>query len=309
MAGNTCFQKGFLTMAYGEKYCKLAEHLYMSYKLFGNCDYPFYCITNQASAERLGKVFDGVIVKDNFVKSTSDKLMFFTDNPFDESVFIDSDCSIVNDVNYIFEEFEQNGSPISAVADYRELSNPEKGAQFGINAIKELGITHDFPNFNGGVYYYKKCPAAEACKQFIFDTIMPNYNHFGLRVRDNGAFAGEPPVVLGMLKFGFTPVPPTKNIMYLVHNKAKVKWNMKKRTCSFRWYEYTVHPTIIHWTVGGTEKYRFEKYDAKVRGQFEHRGRRWIKKREFLSFVKYYIYPKLLKVFPGLRKKAQKYKD
>lgn len=53
MAENTCFQKGFLTMAYGEKYCKLAEHLYMSYKLFGNCEYPFYCITNQASAERL----------------------------------------------------------------------------------------------------------------------------------------------------------------------------------------------------------------------------------------------------------------
>ena len=302
-------KKGFLTMAYGEKYCKLAEHLYMSYKLFGNCNYPFYCITNQASAERLGKVFDGVIVKDNFVKSTSDKLMFFTDNPFEESVFIDSDCSIVNDVNYIFEEFEKNGSPVSAIADYRELSNPEKGWQFGINAIKEFGITHDFPNFNGGVYYYRKCPEAEACKQFIFDTVMPNYNHFGLRVRDNGAFADEPPVVIGMLKFGFMPIPPTKNIMYLVHNKAKVKWNMKKRTCSFRWYEYTVHPTIIHWTVGGTETYRFEKYDANVRGQFEHRGRPWVKKRQILSFVKYYIYPKLLKVFPGLRKKAQKYKD
>ena len=303
-------KKGFLTMAYGEKYCKLAEHLYMSYKLFGNCEYPFYCITNQASAERLGKLFDGVIVKDNFVKSTTDKLMFFTDNPFDESVFIDSDCSIVNDVNYIFEEFEKNGSPISAIADYRALSNPEKGWQFGINAIKEFGITHDFPNFNGGVYYYKKSNFSFECVKFMLDEVLPKYHHYGCLSDETGTVKyDEPIVILAMLKFGFMPVPQATNMMYLVQKNTKVKWNMKKRTCSFRWYEYTVHPTIIHWTVGGTEKYRFEKYDAKVRGQFEHRGWRWIKKREFLSFIKYYIYPKLIKAFPGLRKKAQKYKS
>ena len=30
-------QRGFITMAYGEKYCRLAEHLYMSYKLYLGC--------------------------------------------------------------------------------------------------------------------------------------------------------------------------------------------------------------------------------------------------------------------------------
>ena len=121
--------KGFITMAYGDYYCKLAEHLYMSYKLFGNCDYPFYVITDKNSADRLKMIFDGVIVKDNFVKSTVDKLMFFTDNPFDESVFIDSDCSIVSNVNYIFNEFEKNGSPISAIAHTADLKNKNKGIQ------------------------------------------------------------------------------------------------------------------------------------------------------------------------------------
>ena len=38
---------------------------------------------------------------------------------------------------------------------------------------------------------------------------------------------------------------------------------MKSHICEYKWYEYTVHPTIIHWTVGGTESYQFEKYNAK----------------------------------------------
>lgn len=293
--------KGFITMAYGEKYCKLAEHLYMSYKLFGNCKYPFYCITDKFSSERLNKVFDGVIIKDNFIKSTSDKLMFFTDSPFDESVFIDSDCSIVNDVNYIFSEFEKNGSPISAIADYRDLANQEKGIQFGINAIRELGISKDFPNFNGGVYYYKKCKESENCIRFMFDTVMKNYNYFGLRVRDKGAFADEPVVVVSMLKFGFTPVPPSKNIMYLVQNKRKVKWDMKKHISTYKWYEYTVHPTIIHWTVGGTETFIYEKYDAQVSGLFYNNKKVYIIKNQILAFGKYYVYPKLLRIFPKIR--------
>ena len=302
-------KRGFITMAYGEKYCKLAEHLYMSYKLFGNCDYPFYCITDNQSAEGLKKTFDGVIVKDDFAKSTSDKLMFFTDNPFDESVFIDSDCSIVNDVNYIFNEFSKNDSPISAIADYRDLANTEKGIQFGINAIKELGITKDFPNFNGGVYYYKKCKEADDCISFMFNTVIKSYNHFGLRVRDNGAFADEPAVVVSMLKYGFIPVPPSKNIMYLVHNKTKVKWDMKNHISTYKWYEYPVHPTIIHWTVGGTESCQFEKYDSKIRKRFFGYSLLWLIKELTLTNIKYNIYPYLLKVFPFLHEIANAIKN
>lgn len=54
--------KGFITLAAGDAYCRLAEHLYMSYKLFSGCEYPFYVITDKEGEERLSKLFDGVIV-------------------------------------------------------------------------------------------------------------------------------------------------------------------------------------------------------------------------------------------------------
>ena len=44
-------EKGFITLAAGDAYCRLAEHLYMSYKLFSVCDYPFYVITDKAGGE------------------------------------------------------------------------------------------------------------------------------------------------------------------------------------------------------------------------------------------------------------------
>ncbi|MBR4762540.1 MAG: hypothetical protein IKZ47_01590 [Clostridia bacterium] len=289
-------------MAYGEKYCRLAEHLYMSYKLFGNCDYPFYCITDSRSADSLRKTFDGVIVKDNFVKSTSDKLMFFTDNPFDESVFIDSDCSIVNDVNYIFDLFSENGSPISAIADIKDLREKQKGRQFGVNAIKELCITKDFPNFNGGVYYYRKTDLTNIYVDFMINDVLPNYHYYGCLSDDkNIVIYDEPIVILCMLKYGFIPVPPSKNIMYLVHNKTRVKWNMKNHISTYKWYECIVHPTIIHWKVGGTETFNYEKYDAKIRGLFYKSRKLSIIKNQIIAFGKYYVYPKLLKISPKFR--------
>ena len=77
---------------------------------------------------------------------------------------------------------------------------------------------------------------------------------------------------------------------------------MKSHICEYKWYEYTVHPTIIHWTVGGTESYQFEKYNAKVKGLFYEVSSFSVLKNQILSFGKYYIYPKILSVFPNFRK-------
>jgi hypothetical protein len=47
--------KGFITLAVGDYYCWLAEHLYMSYKLYSNCKYPFYVITDKNGEERFSR--------------------------------------------------------------------------------------------------------------------------------------------------------------------------------------------------------------------------------------------------------------
>ena len=301
--------KGFITLATGEYYCWLAEHLYMSYKLFSGCDYPFYVITDDEGKDRLSKTFDGVIVHNGFTRTSVDKVCVFTETPFDETIFIDADCSVVNDLNYLFDKFEENGSDVSGIAGYVELPEGKNGVQFSANTAERLGFCHDYPNFNGGVYYYKKSEKGKACIGFMMNELLPNYHDYELMGRSNKTNMGdEPLVIVAMLRYGFKPVPIESGIMVIVEKASTVKWDMKKRTCSFPWYEYTVSPSIIHWKVGGTETYTFEKYDAKIRGRFFNRGGISVFKSKAKCFVKYKIYPEMLKVFPGLHNIVSKNK-
>lgn len=287
--------KGFITQAYGEVYCAMAEHLVQSYRLFGNCEYPFYVITDGVGAQRFKQrgVFDGIIVRNDFTRSTVDKMWAFTDTPFDETIFIDADSSIVNDINRVFTLFEENGSAVSAIAGCVDLSR-DKGIQFGSVAIKAFNIKKDFPNFNGGVYYYKKSPDGLACVDFMMNELKPNYKKFELMASDDSTgMYDEPLVIVGMLKFGFRPIPQSTNVMYLVHNGKEVKWDMDMGTCGYHYYDTLVHPTIIHWKYGGTETYNYKCKDALLRHKFlKTSSLRYLKELMMLC-VKYKIYARM----------------
>lgn len=302
-------KKGFITVATGEYYCKLATHLYYSYKLFGNSECPLYVITDKQGEALLKNIFDGVIVRDDFTQTSVDKIKIFTDTPFDETIFIDADCSVVNDLSYLFTVFEDNNSDLSAISGIHSLENREKGIQFGKKAISELNLTYDFPNFNGGVYYYRKNSKGLECVDFMINELLPKYHYYELMGRGNCVNMGDEPIVIvAMIKFGMKTVPLDTNIMYLVQKPKKVKWNIRKHKCKFQWYESMVSPSIIHWKVGGTETYNYEKYDAVINGKYLNWSLLKVIKGKKLSFIKFYIYPKLVKIFPRLRKTAEKYK-
>lgn len=302
--------KGFITVASGDYYCKLAEHLYMSYKLFSGCEYPFYVITDEEGGKRLEKTFDGVIVKDGFTNTSVDKICIFTETPFDETVFIDADCSVVRDLNFVFEVFEKNGSDISAISRYSELKDGENGVQFTANTAKMLQIHNDFPKFNGGVYWFRKSESSEEAVGFMMNELLPNYHRYELLGRSNSTNMGdEPLVIVTMLRYGMKTVPVTNDIMFLLTDKHfKVEWDMNKRRCSYPWEGQAVSPAIIHWKFGGTETLMYERYDAEVKGRYYGQSRMSIGAAKSKSFVKYKIYPKLLKLFPKLHSVVRKFK-
>lgn len=278
--------KGFITLAVGEYYCKLAEHLYMSYKLFSGCNYPFYVITDENGKNRLSKLFDGVIVKDGFTNSSVDKICIFTESPFDETIFIDADSSVVNDLNYVFDVFEKNGSDLSAISRTTPLAKGENGVQFTAKTAELLGIKKDFPKFNGGVYYFRRSSESAKAFDFMFNELYPHYFNYELKQRHNSTrMADEPLVIAAMLKYGMETVPVESNIMFLLFEKKdKVKWNMKKRVCSYPWEDKKVSPSIIHWKFGGTETNQYERYDAEVRGRFLNQSKTTVLYKKGMSF-------------------------
>lgn len=294
--------RGLITQAFGDAYCAMAEHLVQSYRLYGNCDYPFYVITDPAGAKRLGRIFDGVIVHNDFTRSTVDKMWAFTDTPFDETLFIDADCSIVNDIGRVFRLFEENGSDVSAIAQCRPLER-DKGIQFGPKAIEAFNIHHDFPNFNGGVYYYKKTICGKECVDFMMTELKSNYIQYELMGRNNSTgMADEPLVIVGMLKFGFRPIPQSCGVMYLVHDGREVKWDMNNRKCSYHYYNESVSPTIIHWKFGGTETHNYHCYDALLRHKYFKTGFCLYALERVKLFCKYEIYAHIKWLHPLIAK-------
>lgn len=162
-------KRGFITLAIGEHYCTLAENLLMSYRLFSDGSIPFHVITDKVGAARLSHLFDGVVVLDQFFGTFLDKIYIYNNTSFDETIFIDADANIVDDISDLFNDFEQNGSDVSAIANIAELNDKEAGHLFGKQSVRAFNLKYDFPHFNGGVYYFKKSETADACAEVWYE--------------------------------------------------------------------------------------------------------------------------------------------
>lgn len=96
--------KGFVTVATGaEEYYQLAASLYISYKKMGKGNYPFALICDKEN--QYSKLFDDVVLIDEFRRSTIDKLLMFN-SPYDESIFLDADILILDSIDDLWDVFE-----------------------------------------------------------------------------------------------------------------------------------------------------------------------------------------------------------
>lgn len=118
--------------------------------------YPFVVVTD--SEDIILREFDNVIVRSPERTGFMSKLMIDLYTPFEETIFIDADCLVGNSIDWWFEAFSNNGSPVSVfgwnIAINETLENPDD-YYFKYEKCKELSVNY-IPSFNGGVYYLKQ---------------------------------------------------------------------------------------------------------------------------------------------------------
>ena len=179
-------KKGFITVATGKWYCYLAQNLAMSYRLFANCDLPFYVITDKKGEKKLKKYFDGVIVVENPHYDCLDKIDVYKNTPFDETIFLDADMNIIKDISFIFDEFEKNGSEVSCYGTLRDITDEVRSCHYGDAAVENFNLKQCI-TFGGGMYYYKKSPVADNVIDCIYNDLIPNYDKLELHRFRGGA--------------------------------------------------------------------------------------------------------------------------
>lgn len=263
-------KRGFITVATGDYYCRLAENLIISYRLFSDTTYPLYVMTDQKGEKRLKKYFDGVIVMENPTYTFLDKIAVYENSPFDETIFLDADMNIIKDISFLFDMFEENGCEVSCMGSVREITPETRPIHYGEAAVEAFHLTK-YLAFGGGMYYYQRCQKTDELIRMIYDELIPHYHDYQMKVFRPGQMADEPLMGLAMLLKGMTPVDDTeRDIMrYSDHMMDTLKWDFKAKKCTFLWqFKRVVDPQIVHYGTHNTYHKKYVYYNAIVRCKY-----------------------------------------
>lgn len=259
-------------MAYGEqRYIQMAKTLGESLKL--NSPQITRAVVTDSEDSSLKEVYDILIpLNPDYGKGFKQKLYIDLYSPFEETLFIDSDCIVVKNIDFweLFSEL-----PFGVVSEgQRKQGEAFWNAMPDVAPIISRFKIDSISVFNGGLYYFKQTPLARE----IFEKareLADRYDEIGL-ARLRGSRADEPvfAIALGLCGIqgiedgGLTMRTPIKMI-------GPMEIDVLKGFCRFNSNGQEVKPAIVHFC-GNQAKgfyYRREKiklYLARKNSYFNH---------------------------------------
>lgn len=172
-------QRGIITYAYGAShYIEMAKSLARSLRLHSP-NVPRAIVTDNLNEKELLELFDYVIsVKEEYGTNVRQKLHAYDYSPFEYTLYIDSDCIAVRDINFIFDDFK--GRSFSVPGNVY-LQAGDKDDFVDDDILKRFNVTK-LPKFNGGLYYFEKNDTAKALfetsLEFLSDWKKLGFNNF-----------------------------------------------------------------------------------------------------------------------------------
>ncbi|HEX8514897.1 MAG TPA: hypothetical protein VF868_01770 [Bacteroidia bacterium] len=250
--------KGVITIAQGsQRYINMAKELAISL----NISNPGLkkAIATDSKDNELQDLYDFVIPTDNdFGIGIIQKLLMFDYSPFEESLFIDADCLVLKNIDFLFDQFRENDV---GVIGKKVMS----GSLFGFpveSMCQKLNM--DFiPTFNGGLYYFKKSKTASdvfgKAKEYLYQ-----YDSLGIN-RHRGNINEEPLMALAMGFYKQAPLDDKGMGMYTPVGQSGVfKIDVLKGYCEFYKSGLKVTPAIMHFGGGYPEAFHYRREVLKM---------------------------------------------
>lgn len=249
--------RGFITIATGkEMYYQFAVNLLRSYRLFTEDPYPFAIMCDREN--EYTKLFDDVVILEHPQNAFWDKFALLKHCPYDETIFIDSDCLAYADLNAYWDYFAAADDFTGCGTNYPIES--EDGLFFQGSLGPYEGRVHWKPSIHGGLYIIRKgstCDAIyEDCKyiaghyqDFVWaDYCAPNADEpvFCLAMAANGCRAAD-------------AEPSNYGIPWEV-TEMSCDIFTGKLTYATAWHPKVEQGRMIHWSIRYCKKplYRFE---------------------------------------------------
>lgn len=250
-------KRGFVTIATGEeRYYEMARTLLRSYRQNAVEPMPFSVISDRQN--KYTDEFDDVIILDNPNKNWMDKMCLLNSCPYDETIFIDADCLIYQDIQFLWDVFG-DADDFSCFGKVLPLDSRDGWfTKDAANVFPIQFITH----LHGILYFIRKgamlSKMEECCK-----TIISRYNEVTYK-GFNDQLADEPVYALAMAILGLKPVDRKPYYYCFVPFATKISSDYANRTVTFQ------NPVdgdvdsccIVHWGHKNTQMapYRSDAY-------------------------------------------------
>lgn len=256
--------RGFVTIATGkEMYYRMAQRLLWSYRMFAKQPMKFALVCDREN--KYTEEFDEVIIIDNPARSYMDKLRLYEVVPFDETIYIEADCLIYDDINRWWGIFE-NGSDFAPFGCIWNDLTVAKGWYIP-SGMKEFESDIEYViSMNGGVYFMRKTQTCERVFE-VAKYCTEHYGDYAFRVFMEPA--DEPVFALGMAVNKCRPADYDE--MLIAPNSRFLDADISKGRARFTRGGKTLDYRIIHWGSYNTElaryRYEAERLERAVKGK------------------------------------------
>ena len=251
-------QQGFVTIATGhERYYRLARNLLRSYRQNCSKGMRFALIADREN--EYTEEFDDVVILEHPANNWLDKLELLRSCPYDENIFIDADCLVYRDIDYLWTLFSGADS-FSCFG--KALPLDAEGGWFTAQAA-EIYPIHFLTHLHGMLYFIRKDETIRRMHQ-ICQEIIENYHAVHYK-SFNDRMADEPVFALAMAILNLKPVERRPEYYCFVPYATAFSSDYLTRRVSFE------NPTdgsvlgcdIVHWGNQNTLKAQY-RFDAHV---------------------------------------------
>lgn len=251
--------RGVITLAFGDdRYVRMATTLARSIKR----NWPGMRVAVVTDRDRtfLDASFDDVIPLDPAIgRNLQQKLSLDAYSPYHETLFIDSDCIVVRNMDFVWSMFA--GREFSTCGNVR-ADGEWMGASIS-KLTEELGLSGGLPVFNSGALYWRKGATAHR----VFNTarqLIPRYAELGFGAFRQGFLVNDEPLIaIGMASAEQRPVPDDGLLMRTpLQLEGRIQIDSLKGYCRFVKAGQVVQPACVHFC-GPHARFGYYKREAR----------------------------------------------
>jgi hypothetical protein len=295
-------EKGIITLAYGSpKYIEMAKTLGRSL-LLHSPNIPRAVVTDRQDDKELSSLFDQLIpFRSEYGSNVRQKVHLDQYSPYKYTLFIDSDCIVIRDIDFVFDCFL--GRHFGVVGGKYHLTQGAKDSYLDVDHILQYFKLDKLPKFNGGIYYFDDSNTAKS----VFRTARKILQDFDkLRFSEfRGDGPNEEPILATSMEIHQQSVLQDngKIMRTPVGLKGSLDMDVFSGECTFRKGLQVVSPAIVHFAYIWNEHPVYHREAERLQV--------WINKGEILQIKKSFpaLFNYQLNIFKyGLNQAYQKAK-